>query len=131
MADSNHYSAHEVAKIIAEIVGDNCACNINGNDEWLPEQCELKDSCNDVVGVACWEQWLKWHEIPEDKEFCESCRTSYEKGHSDGRKEMLELVKERYRKYDLQIARLEGKIELLKEQISNIDSRFKGTEKYI
>lgn len=138
MAGFNHYSTHEVAKIIAEIVGDNCACNINGNDEWLPEKCELADSCTDVVGVTCWEQYLryckpvkncKWcgREITEGKEFCEPCDTSYAEGYLNGRNGMLELAKEQYREYDLKIARLEGKIELLKEQALNIGSRFKET----
>lgn len=39
------YTVHEVAEILAEAFGDTCACNINGNDEWLPEKCELLDAC--------------------------------------------------------------------------------------
>ena len=54
------YTAHEVACILAEAFGDDCACNLNGNDEWLPEKCEVIDSCPEPVGVACWEQYLKW-----------------------------------------------------------------------
>ena len=54
------YTAHEVACILAEAFGDDCACNFNGNDEWLPEKCEVIDHCPDPVGVACWEQYLKW-----------------------------------------------------------------------
>ena len=51
---------HEVAELLANIIGDDCACNINGNDEWLPEVCDFRStSCPDVVGVACWEQYLK------------------------------------------------------------------------
>lgn len=53
------YTAHEVAEIIAELFGDNCACNFNGIDEWLSEKCELGDACPNTVGVACWEQYLK------------------------------------------------------------------------
>jgi hypothetical protein len=57
------YTAHEVAEIIAEAMGDECACNINGNDEWLPEFCEFAQTvCPDPEGVACWEQWLKWRD---------------------------------------------------------------------
>ena len=56
----NKYSAHDVALILSDAFGDSCACNFNGNDEWLPEKCELLDTCPDVVGVACWEQYLKW-----------------------------------------------------------------------
>lgn len=50
----------DVAKIIADLFGDCCACNFNGIDEWLPEKCELIDACPNVVGVACWEQYLKY-----------------------------------------------------------------------
>lgn len=55
-----YYIAHEVAELLAEVIGDRCACNFNGNDEWLPEKCEVIDSCPEPVGVACWEQYLKW-----------------------------------------------------------------------
>lgn len=58
------YNTHEVACILAEFTGDNCACNFNGIDEWLPEKCELLDACPNTVGVACWEQYLK-HRTPE------------------------------------------------------------------
>jgi hypothetical protein len=54
------WNNHEVAELLANIVGDDCACNISGNDEWLPEVCDFRGtSCPDVVGVACWEQYLK------------------------------------------------------------------------
>lgn len=56
----NAYTAHEVAEIIAEILGDPCACNFNGIDEWLPFKCELLDACPHTEGVACWEQYLKF-----------------------------------------------------------------------
>ena len=36
-----YYIAHEVAELLAEVIGDRCACNVNGNDEWLPYLCEL------------------------------------------------------------------------------------------
>ena len=62
----NKYSAHDVALILSDAFGDSCACNFNGNDEWLPEKCELLDTCPDVVGVACWEQCLKWLGQKED-----------------------------------------------------------------
>ena len=62
----NKYSAHDVALILSDAFGDSCACNFNGNDEWLTEKCELLDTCPDVVGVACWEQYLKWLGRKED-----------------------------------------------------------------
>ena len=57
--ESHTYTAHEVACILADAFGDDCACNVNGNDEWLPQYCEFSSTCN-VVGVACWEQYLKF-----------------------------------------------------------------------
>jgi len=51
---------HEVACIIADLLGDDCACNFSGIDEWLPEYCDFSNTCcPDPVGVACWEQYLK------------------------------------------------------------------------
>lgn len=49
---------HTVACLLAELFGDTCACNYNDIAEWLPEKCELLDSCPYPVGVACWEQFL-------------------------------------------------------------------------
>lgn len=54
------YTDHEVAVIIAELFGDICACNFNDIDEWLPLKCELLDSCPNLFGVSCWEQYLKY-----------------------------------------------------------------------
>lgn len=53
------WNNHTVACLLAELFNDNCACNYCGIDEWLPEKCELLDSCPNPVGVACWEQFLK------------------------------------------------------------------------
>ena len=53
------WNNHTVACLLAELFGDACACNFNGIDEWLPEKCEVIDSCPNPVGVACWEQFLK------------------------------------------------------------------------
>lgn len=57
--DGKLYTLHDVAVILASAIGDDCACNINSNDEWLPQLCELQEACPDPVGVACWEQYLK------------------------------------------------------------------------
>lgn len=56
---------HKVACLLAELFGDDCACNFNGIDEWLPKKCDFKDICPDTVGVACWEQFLKHRERSE------------------------------------------------------------------
>ena len=62
------YTAHEVAVIIADLFGDDCACNFNGIDEWLPFKCELLDSCPNPCGVACWEQYLKYRHCKNEME---------------------------------------------------------------
>lgn len=59
LAAEPEWNNHTVACLLAELFGDSCACNCNGIDEWLPEKCELLDSCPNPVGVACWEQFLK------------------------------------------------------------------------
>ena len=54
------YNVHEVACIIADLFGDPCACNFNDIDEWLPYLCDFREKeCPNVVGVTCWEQYLK------------------------------------------------------------------------
>lgn len=53
------WNNHMVACLLAELFGDDCACNYNGIDEWLPNKCELLDACPNPSGVACWEQYLK------------------------------------------------------------------------
>lgn len=58
-ANAKFYNRHEVAVLMAEVIGDDCACNVKNNDEWLPEYCEFsKTVCPNVCGVACWEQYL-------------------------------------------------------------------------
>ena len=56
----NMYSLHDVACILAREYDDECACNYNGNDEWLPLVCEYANtSCPSPEGEAtCWEQYL-------------------------------------------------------------------------
>ena len=58
----SEWNNHTVACLLAELFGDDCACNYNGIDEWLPEKCEVIDACPNPVGVACWEQFLKHRE---------------------------------------------------------------------
>lgn len=60
-SDKNGWiSVKEVANIIADLFGDNCACNNNGIDEWLPKYCEYRDTdCPYPTGASCWEQYLK------------------------------------------------------------------------
>lgn len=57
------WTDHDVACLLAETLGDDCACNLNDIDEWLPFYCELADtSCPCPGDVACWEQYLKYRE---------------------------------------------------------------------
>ena len=60
------YTAHEVAVILADSFGDDCPCNFNGNDEWMPYLCELQEACPNPSGVACWEQYLKYKDRKEE-----------------------------------------------------------------
>lgn len=49
-----------VAEMFYDFTGDSCACDFNGNDEWLSEVCELQDECpypKDKLG--CWKQYIK------------------------------------------------------------------------
>ena len=55
------WNNHQIACMRADLFGDACACNYNGIDEWLGELCDFKDTCcPNPVGVACWEQFLKY-----------------------------------------------------------------------
>ena len=67
------YTRHEVACIIADLLGGTCACDYSGNDEWLPYYCEVSDSvCPNTVGVACWEQYLLYRN--RGREVCGNCK---------------------------------------------------------
>ena len=62
------YNEHEVACILADAFGDPCACNYNGIDEWLPFHCDFTNTCCPTpVGVACWEQYLKYLDRKDEK----------------------------------------------------------------
>lgn len=50
----------QVAEILAEQFGDECACNFNGNDEWLPMMCHYGDVCPDPPEhLGCWMELLR------------------------------------------------------------------------
>lgn len=49
-----------VAEMLAELFGEECCCNYNDIDEWLPFLCEHSDTCPDVIGTnGCWKQFIK------------------------------------------------------------------------
>ena len=35
------FTLDQVAELLHEAFGDECACNFNGNDEWLPQACRF------------------------------------------------------------------------------------------
>lgn len=59
---SGKWTTEEVAELLFNIFGDECACNYNGIDEWLPERCkytEIADECpNPKEKHGCWMQFL-------------------------------------------------------------------------
>ena len=56
------WTTEEVAELLSNLFGDECACNYNGIDEWLPERCkytEIADECpNPKEKHGCWMQFL-------------------------------------------------------------------------
>ena len=49
-----------VAQMLCDAFGDECPCNYNSVDEWLPEVCELQDECpNPKDRLGCWKQYIK------------------------------------------------------------------------
>ena len=53
------WTTEEVAEILANLIGDECACNFNGIDEWLPERCKYKEECpKPKEKYGCWKAWL-------------------------------------------------------------------------
>ena len=54
------FTVEQVAQMLYEIFEDECPCNFNGNDEWLPEVCEYCDSyCpNPPEKLDCWKQFV-------------------------------------------------------------------------
>jgi len=59
---SGKWTTEEVAELLSNLLGDECACNYNGIDEWLPERCkytEIADECpNPKEKHGCWMQFL-------------------------------------------------------------------------
>lgn len=60
------YTSDEVAQILCEELGDECACNFNGNDEWLPFVCSGIDDCPEPKEkLFCWKEFLKHYKNKE------------------------------------------------------------------
>ena len=56
------YTANEVAHIIADLLGDVCACNFGEISKWLPQYCDVIESCPEPFSAACLEQYLKYRD---------------------------------------------------------------------
>ena len=54
------YTLEEVAEILRDMFGDECACNYNDIDEWLPMACKYaeNDCPNPKEKNGCWKQFL-------------------------------------------------------------------------
>ena len=52
---------NKVAKMLRIMFDDDCACNYNGNDEWLPFVCDYgRTECPDAPEEnGCWKQFVK------------------------------------------------------------------------
>lgn len=56
-------SLDTVAEMLAELFGEECCCNYNGIDEWLPSLCEHSEACPETMGKnGCWKQFIKYWE---------------------------------------------------------------------
>lgn len=63
------YSLDEVALLLCEAFGGDCACNLNGNDEWLPMRCQFTESgeCPDPPDkLDCWREYIRHKEETEN-----------------------------------------------------------------
>ena len=64
MKSNESMTFDEIAELLATITGDDCACNINGNDEWLSFVCKY---CKDETlecpepkeKYGCWKEFLR------------------------------------------------------------------------
>ena len=65
------YTIEEVAEILHDLFADNCACNYNDIDEWLPLSCKYADTeCpNPKEKHGCWKQFLLQGAYVKGKDF--------------------------------------------------------------
>lgn len=54
------WTTEEVAELLFNMFGEECACNFNGIDEWLPERCKYAETtCPEPKEKhGCWMQFL-------------------------------------------------------------------------
>lgn len=59
----------DVAEMLRVMFDDDCACNYNGNDEWLPCLCKYAETDCPMPKerLGCWIEFVKhWRERRED-----------------------------------------------------------------
>lgn len=55
------FTIDEAAEMLSNLFGDECACNFNNIDEWLPQRCKYcaEGECPDPPDKhGCWKQFL-------------------------------------------------------------------------
>lgn len=55
------FTINEAAEMLSSLFGDECACNFNNIDEWLPQRCKYcaAGECpNPSDKHGCWKQFL-------------------------------------------------------------------------
>ncbi len=73
--DEELFTLDQVAKLLYEAFGDECACNFNGNDEWLPMVCRFCESgyCPDPSDkLDCWREFIRQHDKKPKEDHNES-----------------------------------------------------------
>lgn len=57
---TGRWTTDEVAELLYKMFGEECACNFNGIDEWLPMACKYAETtCPDPEEKhGCWKQFL-------------------------------------------------------------------------
>jgi hypothetical protein len=57
---AGEWTTEQVAELLANLFGDECACNFSGIDEWLPSACKYSETdCPEPKEKhGCWMQFL-------------------------------------------------------------------------
>ncbi len=60
--ETGRWTTDEVAELLRKMFGDDCACNYNGIDEWLPMNCQYANTTcpHPEEKNGCWKQFLTW-----------------------------------------------------------------------
>ena len=55
------------AQILCDAFGDECPCNYNDIDTWLPMLCGSENCLNQDDPLYCWKQYIKHHGEREER----------------------------------------------------------------